>query len=150
MRLDQTNMEISSNTNVLQGRREPKRRSPVSSHAYEKAQLLEVWQVARAATAIPFYFEPIKIESAQGVLSMLFASSQVISPARTGTQEIGDLHGHSSVGIVVSVGTARTLESNAKKATFFSTIPDAARDVVENMRRDQESMENDLKMLKES
>ena len=152
MRPDRTNTDISINTNVLQGRQEPRRRSPVSPHNYDKAPLLELWQVARAATATKFYFEPIKIENAQGAGSMLFTDGGVYrgsNPTRAGTQEIGDLHGYSSIGIVVSVGTAHTLKPNAKKTTFFSTIPEASREFFVDSEQVHEHIQHDHEIHKE-
>ena len=74
------------------------------------------------------------------------------NPTRTGKQEIEDLHGLTSIGIVVSVGTARKRKEDAKKATFFSTIPDSAREfadratdpesVHDGMQRDYEKYED--------
>ena len=77
---------------------------------YEKAQEFEIWQVARAATAAPFYFEPLKIEMARASGHILFRDggfSLNNNPTREGTREIEDFHGPNSIGIVVSVGTAR-------------------------------------------
>ena len=54
--------------------------------------------------------------------------SSANNPARIGKQEIEDLHGSDAIGIVVSVGTARKSKQDAKKATFFSTVPDSARE----------------------
>lgn len=74
------------------------------------------------------------------------------NPTRTGKQEIEDLHGYQSIGIVVSVGTARKLKENAKKTKFFSTILDIAKEfsdratdpevIHEGMQRDHEKNDN--------
>ena len=134
---NRTNTDISSNTNEIQERRQLRRR------IYEKAPSFEVWQVARAATAMPFYFEPIKIENGQGASSRLLTGSKVLNPTRIGTQEIGDLYGYNSVGIVVSVGTAHTMKPNAKKTTFFSTFPESVRESSAELQQVQENIEND-------
>ena len=126
MRSDRTDTDISINTNA---RRE--RKKGLISLNHEKAQQLEVWQVARAATAAKFYFEPLRIENARAGGFVEFTDggfSQANNPTRTGKQDIEDLHGYSSIGIVVSIGTARKLKKDAKTATFFSTIPDSARE----------------------
>ena len=98
---------------------------------YEKAQQLEVWQVARAATAARLYFEPLRIENFRAGGFTEFQDggfSQANNPTRTGKHEIEDLHGYASVGIIVSVGTARKLKEDAKRKTFFNTIPNLTRE----------------------
>ena len=129
MRSDRTNTDMFSQTHGRQRRQELEQ---IFDNAinYEKAQQLEVWEVARAATAAKFYFEPLKIENAVGGFANFtdggFGTAN--NPTLTGKQEIEDLNGKSSIGIVVSVGTARKLKKDAKKATFFSTVPDSARE----------------------
>ena len=129
MRSGRTNTGFSTNTNTTQKRKE--RKKSLVYINYEKAQQLEVWQVARAATAAKFYFEPLRIENSRAGGFTEFTDGGFghnNNPTRTGKQEIEDLHGSRSIGIVVSVGTARKLKEDAKKARFFSTIPDAARE----------------------
>ena len=146
MRSGRTNTDISTNTNATQSGRE----KSLVDFNYEKAQQLEVWQVARAATAAKFYFEPLKIENARVGGFTVFTDGgfgQANNPTRTGKEEIEDLHGSTSIGIVVSVGTSRKLKEDAKKANFFSTIPNSAREfadtatdpesVHDQMQRDQ-------------
>ena len=94
---------------------------------YEKAQEFEIWQVARAATAAPFYFEPLKIEMARTSGHILFTDggfSQNNNPTREGIREIGDFHGPNSIGIVVSVGTARKKKeaTGSRLRRFFTVI----------------------------
>ncbi len=91
---------------------------------YEKAQEFEIWQVARAATAAPFYFEPLKIEKARAPGSILFTDggfSYENNPSREGKREIQDLHGHNGTHILVSVGTAR--KTREGKKSFFNKVP---------------------------
>lgn len=129
MQSGRTNTGISTNTNITKRRRE--RKKSLDNINYEKAQQLEVWQVARAATAAKFYFEPLRIENARAEGFAEFTDGgfgQANNPTRTGKQEIEDLYGSDFIGIVVSVGTARKLKEDAKKATFFSTVPDSARE----------------------
>ena len=99
---------------------------------YGRASQLEVWQVARAATAARFYFEPLKIRNAgygRGFTEFTDGGfSSANNPTRVGTLEIEKLQGPDAIGIVVSVGTARKSKQDAKKATFFSIIPDSARE----------------------
>jgi len=135
---------ISINANgTLMGRRHTTTKPTIN---HEKAQQLEVWQVARAATAAKFYFEPLKVENARSEGFTEFTDGgfgQANNPTRTGKQEIEDLHGHASVGIVVSVGTARKLSQDAKKANYFSTIPNSAREFADTAT-DPEGIHNDM------
>ena len=139
------NTDISHQTNGTQRRRERRQKFDGAIN-YEKAQQLEVWQVARAATAARFYFEPLKIENAVGGFATFEDGGfgRANNPTRTGKQEIEDLNGKSFVGIVVSVGTARKLKKDAKKATFFSTIPNAAREFADTVT-DPEDIHQDMK-----
>ena len=124
-----TNTGLSTINNAAQRRLD--RRRGLRTINYEQAQQLEIWQVARAATAANFYFEPLRIENARFGGFDEFTDGgfgQANNPTRTGVKEIEDLHGLSSIGIVVSVGTARKLKEDAKKANFFSTIPNSARE----------------------
>ena len=82
---------------------------------YGKAQEFEIWQVARAATAAPFFFKPLKVEKARTSGHILFSDggfSHTNNPTRQAIREIGDLHGPRSIGTVVSVGTARKKNEN--------------------------------------
>ena len=126
------------------------RKKSLDNINYDKAQQLEVWQVARAATAAKLYFEPLRIENARAGGFTEFRDggfSQANNPTRTGKHEIEDLHGYTSIDIIVSVGTARKLVEEAKKETFFSTIPNLANEFAatatdpekthDEMKRDQ-------------
>ena len=119
---------------------------------YEKAQEFEIWQVARAATAAPFYFEPLKIEKARAPGSILFTDggfSYDNNPSREGKREIQDLHGHGRTHILVSVGTAR--KTRVEKKWFFNKVQREVRvmaddlsnpeKVHEDVKRDQLSEE---------
>ena len=154
MRSDRVNTDTTTITNTT-GKRKMRKRSLVQGN-YGKASQLEVWQVARAATAAKFYFEPLRIMKARvngGFTEFTdggFGSSN--NPTQKGKQEIEELHGFESIGIVVSVGTARKLKKDAKKATYFSTIPDAAREFADQMTDPEEihlRMERDLKKHKD-
>ena len=77
---------------------------------YGKAQEFEIWQVARAATAAPLFFEPLKVEKARTSGHILFTDGgfgQSNNPTRQAIREIEGLHGPGSIATVVSVGTAR-------------------------------------------
>ena len=126
MRSGRTNTDGSLATN-----KKPKKTNSNFHVSYGQASQLEVWEVARAATAAKFYFEPLEIEEPSGQGFTTFTDAGIglaNNPTQIGKQEIENLHGSTSVGIVVSVGTARKLKTDAKKATFWSTIPDSARE----------------------
>src|SRR5205085_1147612 len=80
---------------------------------YGKAQKFQIWEVARAATAAPLYFEPLKIEIPGNTGHLLFTDggfNYTNNPTAEGTREIEDLSGSNSIGVVVSIGTARRSE----------------------------------------
>ena len=144
MRSGRTDTDFSANTNTTQRRLE--RNKSLVNINYEGAQELEVWEVARAATAAKFYFEPLTVQNFRSGGFMEFTDGgfgQANNPTRTGKQEIEDLHGYNSIGIVVSIGTARKLKKDAKNATFFSTIPDSAREFADTAT-DPETTHDDM------
>lgn len=70
----------------------------------------EIWEVARAATAARYFFDPIKIHDPERNETILFEDGglgQTINPTDYGVSDIRMRHGNDYVGIVVSVGTAR-------------------------------------------
>ena len=68
---------------------------------------------------------------------------QTNNPTRTRKQEIEDLHEYDSIDIVMSIGTTRKLKKDAKNATFFSTIPDSAREFADTAT-DPETTHDDM------
>lgn len=76
---------------------------------YEKAQQLEIWEVARAATAAPLYFEPLKIRTRSKEFLHFTDGGFSLNnnPTREGTREIEEAYSSDSIGVVVSIGTAR-------------------------------------------
>jgi hypothetical protein len=79
---------------------------------YGKADPLEIWEVARAATAAPMYFEAIKFQNQtrNGTTETWFSDggfSQANNPTKEGVAEIEMLHGKENIGLIVSIGTAR-------------------------------------------
>lgn len=98
---------------------------------YEKAQKFEIWQVARAATAAPWYFEPLKVEKARTLGHIYFTDggfSRNNNPTRRGQLEIEELHGPNSIGVVVSVGTARK-ENVSKSSQWWHFVDKAPREI---------------------
>lgn len=90
---------------------DPQQVRPVNSINYGDAQNFEIWQVARAATAAPWYFDPLEIGD------QLFEDGgfgYTNNPTKEGVFDIEEKSGAESVGIVVSVGTARK-DKRAKK-----------------------------------
>lgn len=85
---------------------------------YENAQDFEIWEVARAATAAPFYFEPFRIKIPRSPSHLLFTDGGFgtsNNPTKDGAQEIEELHGNDSMGVVVSIGTARHNQRPSEK-----------------------------------
>ena len=141
MRSDRTNTGGTVATN-----RKPRKANSNLHYNYGQASQLEVWEVARAATAARFYFEPLKIEDPSGQGSTTFTDAGIglaNNPTQIGKREIEKLRGSTSVGIVVSVGTARKLKKDAKKATFWSTVPNAAREFADGAS-DPEVVHHDM------
>ncbi|KAI9699600.1 MAG: hypothetical protein M1820_007099 [Bogoriella megaspora] len=86
------------------------RRRTASFKLSGEAHKWPVWMVARAATAADFYFEPLQTE-AQGYRGNVTYTDggldQRNNPTMEAVWETKDLYGPSSLGAVVSVGTAR-------------------------------------------
>ena len=113
-------------------RREKRERDTVN---YGKAQQFHIWEVARAATAARFYFEPLKIFMPGYRDCILFEDggfSYANNPTQEGTNELEDLYGNNTIGIIVSVGTARKDESKKEKKAVFMTIPNEAKHIAAN------------------
>ena len=66
-----------------------------------------IWRVARAVTAAPFYFEPVRSERNSKVEYTDGGLGESNNPTQKAVTEIRKIHGQTSVGVVVSVGTAR-------------------------------------------
>ena len=86
---------------------------------YGIAHNLEIWQVARAATAAPWYFDRLKIkvdERGSDMYYLLFTDGgfdYTNNPTKEGVSEIKEARGPDSVNTVVSIGTARYNERQA-------------------------------------
>ena len=76
---------------------------------YGEPSRLPVWQVARATSAAPGYFEPITIDRADGVQHVFkdggFGHN---SPSQEMYNDIVHVHGEENIGVFVSVGTGET------------------------------------------
>lgn len=86
--------------------RETRRENTDGSTNYGPASNFQIWEIARAATAAPFYFSPFEMKLEGGKVIFEdggFGASN--NPTDLGIQEITRLR--QKVGIVVSVGTAR-------------------------------------------
>ena len=97
---------------------------------YGKAQQFEIWEVARAATAARHFFEPLKIGAPGSDEYWLFEDggfSTTNNPTQEGLREIEDMYEKDSVGVIVSVGTARRGESNRKGKNPLSAAKRAAK-----------------------
>lgn len=75
---------------------------------YGDAQMFEIWQVVRAATAADMFFRPMRIPKKEDYMSFTDGGfGPTNNPTREGISEIEYLRDISSVNIVVSIGTAR-------------------------------------------
>lgn len=89
-----------------------------------EAEDFEIWEVARAATAAPFYFDPLKIDIPGSKNHKSFTDAGFSwhnNPTKDGIREMDRMNSTKSTkstGIVVSVGTARKDESNLKPGLF--------------------------------
>lgn len=114
---------------------------------YGTAHDFEVWEVARAATAANFYFEPFEREPQQSGQHISFTDggfSLLNNPTKEGVREIRELNEHNTVNIVVSVGTARSTRSNIKKRKIFSLL-NTAQEAVDK-QSDPEVIHNEMVM----
>ena len=114
MRSNRTNTGRSGNTvrsgNIGRGGQAESR--PTTTLNYEDAQDFEIWEVARAATAAHWYFEPLKIDipPLDERRQLIFTDGgfdRTNNPTLECTREVEDFYGRDSIGIVVSIGTAR-------------------------------------------
>lgn len=115
------------------------RKQPVRVINYGQAQDFEIWEVAGAATAAPFFFDPIKISipGSKEHMSLSDAGfSHKNNPTKEGTAEIEGLNGTELIGIVVSVGTARKDEGKLKRGplAFKSRVEEIAQKVTDTER----------------
>lgn len=79
---------------------------------------MEIWQVARAATAAPLFFKPFDgPEDPEDNTFIRFVDGGLYrtnNPTWEGLEEIKGLHGNDSLSLVLSVGTARTNKKPGK------------------------------------
>lgn len=116
---------------------------PFRNINYGPAEHMEVWQVARAATAAPQYFRPFYNPNSSSKESFdLFLDGGLASknPTWEGVQEIWDLNGRESLNVVLSVGDAQiyqTFSRNLKKSLkLISEIGSDAERVHEQVQRE--------------
>lgn len=85
---------------------------------------LAIPDVARAATAAPFYFEPleVRLNDRDGVMFEDGGFGTTNNPTMVGIEEIQCMHGREFVGTVVSVGTARGQKAKAKEHSLNESI----------------------------
>ncbi|KAF2238229.1 FabD/lysophospholipase-like protein [Viridothelium virens] len=67
----------------------------------------QIWKVARAATAAPFYFRPLKEDTPVEVKYTDGGLQQNNNPTKEGIAEIEKLHRPNPLGAVISIGTSR-------------------------------------------
>ena len=138
-----SNTGLSNTTGVKNAPRKPRVRDKIN---YGPADDFEVWEVARAATAAPFYFDPLKIDIPSSKEYMTFTDAgfgDKNNPTKEGTDEIEYMYGTESIGIVVSVGTARRDEGSLSRGPFAfrSEVKEIAQKATdtERVHRDMEA-----------
>ncbi|KAF2281459.1 FabD/lysophospholipase-like protein [Westerdykella ornata] len=95
---------------------------------FGKAEQMEIWQVARAATAAPMYFREIKFTPPHSRDRYYFSDGgfgHTNNPTEVGIQEIQLRFGAESVGAVVSIGTARADDDNSGGRSIFKRVHNA-------------------------
>lgn len=108
------------------------------------AQEFEIWEVARAATAAPFYFEPLKIQFPSSSKYLLFKDGgfgYANNPTKEGIREIEEECGADGMGIVVSVGTARR-DDVPRKRRVLRFIPEVT--AMSQLANDPEKNHNEV------
>ncbi|KAL9621842.1 MAG: hypothetical protein Q9160_003815 [Pyrenula sp. 1 TL-2023] len=86
---------------------------------YGPAERMEIWQVARAATAVPLYFRPFDGPENQEKRMKRFVDGGLgflNNPTLEGIIEVWGLNGTDSLHVVLSVGTARTNDPQGTSA----------------------------------
>ncbi|KAL9090907.1 MAG: hypothetical protein Q9165_005115 [Trypethelium subeluteriae] len=98
-------------------------RSYDDTRRHRTSRAWQAWEAARAATAADFYFDPFEIEGQDSQKKILYVDGgqdENNNPVRQAVEEVENLAGPASLGIVVSVGTARgTAES---RMTIIATL----------------------------
>lgn len=74
---------------------------------YGPAELLSIWQVARAATAAPMYFKEISFTRIRRpTLHFMDGGFVANNPTKIGIQEVESLYGNTNLGAIVNIGTS--------------------------------------------
>ena len=144
----QTRTDTGLSKTTVGVKKKERRRRGLRDINYEKAQDFEIWQVARAATAAPFIFEPLDVANHVAGDRISFTDGGfglTNNPTQEAKREVEELYGRDSVGIIVSVGTARKLNEETQKKRFFTTLPTAAKASFHKMT-DPEQIHKELQM----
>ena len=122
---------------------------------YGARDAMEIWQVARAATAAPLYFKALRTNNPHDTQGLKYYFSDggfgpANNPCLLGIQELERLHGEEGkdntdvVGVVVSVGTAKAdslpggvnfFVDTVKELTEAATSANTIADILENQKR---------------
>ncbi|MCJ1359612.1 MAG: hypothetical protein MMC33_009614 [Icmadophila ericetorum] len=127
-----TNTGQSSASGVTKYSSQKNKQKNKRTRNYGKAQNYEIWEVARAATAAPFYFRPLVIENGSEKIEFIDGGfSETNNPTKQGLLDIREEHGKDTINIVVSVGTARCNKAPGR-GRFFRLV-EFAEDAVEKV-----------------
>lgn len=141
---------------------EPDPPRPNDKINYGKAEMMQIWEVARAATAAPMYFKEFKVFLGKGddrqKEKAYFTDGGfgvTNNPAQVGFKEIKALSGSEAtenVGVIVSVGTARgkdnpggkSFPQRMKKLASTATDPDVVAEWMDDQKLDHHWRFNDV------
>ena len=89
----------------------PTQRNPGEGHEYD------LWRVARATSAAPFYFPPMDLKESDPKFRFLDGGLGANDPSKEAWESIKQLNGNDAkaVDINVSIGAGRVLESNIRE-----------------------------------
>jgi hypothetical protein len=101
----------------------PDSSSTEDRYNYGNAEKMELWQVARAATAAPMYFDEFKVflQERDPHEKIYFSDGGfgvTNNPTQIGKNEITTLLGDKCMGAIVSIGTARARDKRGGRSLF--------------------------------
>lgn len=82
------------------------------------AERMEIWQVARSATAAPMYFKEMKFDTQQSSRTHFFSDGGfgvTNNPTLIGHQEMETNWGPDNIGAIVSIGTSRAVSRDGSR-----------------------------------
>ena len=114
---------------------------------YSAASKQEIWRVARAASAPPLFFEPIKLQIDNGeFLHEDGGLASTNNPTREAVMDVKEKGGWASIGSVISIGTSRRATADGPGAVKTSkriidrgADPEMVHQIVEDLSNREDS-----------